>query len=179
MVTEAKKEQEANKPSTLDQLYKEVEDYNSPESKAKRKRKKIYQEIGDIVFALIISLLCFFIVVVNLAKENNRVPFLFNYSIEYIQTGSMNPTLPIGSVILSKKVDASTEISVGYKDSASEGDIITFYNADDVIVTHRAVETYTEGQVIYYKTKGDNNNSLDPTPIPRSDVISLFIRRIV
>jgi signal peptidase len=175
METEAKAEQ----TSVMDQLYKEVEDYNSPVSLAKRKRKKIWAEIGDIFFALIIAVFCFYIVRVNLAKENNEVPFIFGYSIEYVETGSMIPTLPIGSVIFSKQVDDSTVIKVGYKDSGSEGDIITFYNADKVIVTHRAVESYVDSGKLYYKTKGDNNNSLDPTPIPHSDVISIFIRKLI
>jgi signal peptidase I len=165
--------------STMDKLYREVEDYNSPESQKKRKHKKVWSAVGDAFFAFVIGVFGYFIILVNVAKENNKVPFIFGYSIEYVETGSMIPTLPIGSVIVSKQVDQQTAIKVGYKDSDEPGDIITFYNADDVIVTHRAVETYTEGSIQYYLTKGDNNSSLDPKPIPRSSVISVFIRRVI
>jgi len=165
--------------STMDRLYKEVEDYNSPESKKKRKKHKILTTIGDVFFALVITVFAYFIVIVNLAKANNQIPFIFNYSFEYVETQSMVPTLPVGTIIISKKIDSNTEIKTGYKGDDVEGDIITFYDYSRTLVTHRAVETYVEGNIQYFITKGDNNIVKDPYPIPRSDLVSIYVGRLL
>ena len=165
--------------STMDRLYDEVNYYISDQGRKKRKIKKGFLIGLDIFFASFVAVLSYFIVIVNLAKSNNSVPFFFGYSIEYVETGSMIPSLPVGSVILSRKVDDSTKISVGYKDTSSEGSIITFYDTDRIIVTHRAVESYLSSGQEYFITKGDNNALIDPYPIPRENVLSIFIRRII
>lgn len=174
-----KKAEASNNLSTMDRLYDEVNYYNSDQGKKKRRVKKGFLIALDVLFASFVAVLSYFIVIVNLAKSNNNVPFFFGYSVEYVETGSMIPSLPVGSVIVSKKVDNSTKINVGYKDTASEGNIITFYDADRIIVTHRAVESYVTSGKEFYITKGDNNSSIDPNPIPREDVLSIFLWRII
>jgi len=83
-----------------------------------------------------------------------------------VQSGSMMPTLPIGSLIISQSQKE-------YK----TGDIITFKSEKDIFVknpknttTHRLVEIKNDKNVISYITKGDANNSPDATPIS-SDLI--------
>ncbi len=162
-------------------LYEEVDRYNSPEAKKKRKSGRIWNYIVDSVFIVLLVIISYLIVIINITKENNQVPFLFNHSLQYVQTGSMDPTLPVGSIIFCRKYDPKVDtIRVGYHGTSLEGDIITFYDASRTIVTHRAVQKFTSSTgILCFETKGDNNSSIDPNPIPYTDVISVFIAKVV
>ena len=77
-------------------------------------------------------------------------------------SGSMEPAIPIGSMVYSAQTEPST---------LEPGDVIVFYNHDsgEVPVTHRVVENkIADGEVI---TKGDANAANDLTPIPYSNII--------
>ncbi len=90
-----------------------------------------------------------------------------------VPTGSMIPTLNRGDFVL---VRASNRIKVG--------DIIAFHvpspydklNPSPII--HRVVEIHKENGLIYYKTKGDNNPSVDPWMVPSKYVIGVVIWRM-
>jgi signal peptidase len=89
------------------------------------------------------------------------VPRLLGYSSYTVLTGSMEPTIPVGSVVYAKPADPLT---------LSVGDVIVFYDGRSAIpVTHRILENDTAcGQVI---TKGDANAQEDLTPIAYYDII--------
>ncbi len=77
------------------------------------------------------------------------VPTLMGYEIYNVTSGSMEPTLPVGSVIYVKPTQAEL---------VQPGDIIAFY-VDAVVVTHRVVENrFVEGEFV---TKGDANEMTD------------------
>jgi len=167
--------------ASMDLLYKECADYNTPKAISKRKEKRILNIVGDIVFGIVLVALCYGIIIVNLTKQKGNVPFIAGYSLEYIETGSMEPTLPIGSVILAKQKTDDTIINIG--------DIITFYEGYDrekdvpnnrVIVTHRLYSAIIDDNgTLWYTTKGDNNNAPDMYPILFDDVIATFVRRLL
>lgn len=82
---------------------------------------------------------------------------LFGYSMFRVVTGSMEPTIPVGSLLISKQVPM---------ESIYVGDIICFRARESAIfghmMTHRVVEVYPalEGG-IQFLTKGDANLSVD------------------
>lgn len=77
------------------------------------------------------------------------VPSIMGYEIYNVTSGSMEPTLPVGSVIYVKPIQPET---------VQPGDIIAFY-VDAVVVTHRVVENrFVEGEFV---TKGDANEMED------------------
>ncbi len=93
-----------------------------------------------------------------------------------VLTGSMSPLIPTGSVVYSKK-----------SEQYLPGDIITFKRGD-INVTHRIVEVVDEKgnkispfispmpgenktQKIFYKTKGDANNAVDPESVSAEKII--------
>ena len=93
------------------------------------------------------------------------VPRVFGISSYTVLTGSMEPSVPVGSVVYAKAVEPST---------LETGDIAVFYDGrNDIPVTHRVVENQTEnGQLI---TKGDANDSADLAPIPYPNVIGKVV----
>ena len=77
------------------------------------------------------------------------IPALLGYEIYSVTSGSMEPTLPVGSVIYVKPTAPET---------VQPEDIIAFY-VDAVVVTHRVVENrFVEGEFV---TKGDANEMED------------------
>ena len=89
------------------------------------------------------------------------VPRLMGYEIYEVVSGSMEPEIPVGSIIYVEDAEAS---------EIPEGDVIAFVKGDSVI-THRVEENrYVEGEFI---TKGDANSQEDMTPV---DYDSLVVR---
>ena len=81
------------------------------------------------------------------------VPRLMGYEIYEVVSGSMEPGIPVGSVIYVKEAEPET---------IQEGDIIVF-SRDGSIVTHRVEENrYVEGEFV---TKGDANSGEDMEPV--------------
>ena len=87
------------------------------------------------------------------------VPRLMGYEIYEVVSGSMEPEIPVGSVIYVKAADA---------DTIREGDVIAF-GKDGSVVTHRVEENrYVEGEFI---TKGDANREEDMEPVRYDSLI--------
>ena len=61
------------------------------------------------------------------------VPRLLGYEMFEIVSGSMEPTIPVGSVVYVKNVEP---------EKIESGDIIAFYKDEGDIVTHRVVTNY-------------------------------------
>lgn len=72
-----------------------------------------------------------------------------------VLSGSMEPTYKTGSIVYVKKID--------YR-NLRVGDPITFMLNEDTVATHRIVEIVPdeeEPDTVRYRTKGDNNDSID------------------
>lgn len=132
--------------------------------------KKYVGKTKNILFGLIIVALVGILLMVNAVKSEGKVPSFMGFSLYQVETGSMEPTLPVGSIILTK--------SVAEKDKLLEGDIVTF-RWDEHIVTHRIIEVMDVNGEVRYKTKGDNpNNSIDPELLHPDNIIAKFVFKI-
>ena len=96
------------------------------------------------------------------------VPRLLGIQSYTVLTGSMEPSIPVGSLIYAKYTEPQT---------LAEGDVIVFNDSNASIpVTHRVVENNTqEGQLI---TKGDANAQEDFAPISYYDVLGKVLLHI-
>jgi len=80
-----------------------------------------------------------------------------------VMSGSMEPTIPIGSVVFVQDVSAA---------DIEEGDVITFSKGRGTIpTTHRVVEVHRSENSVRFVTKGDANENRDPEPVYRSDLV--------
>ena len=87
------------------------------------------------------------------------IPNLLGYQIYEVVSGSMEPEIPVGSVIY---VKAAAPEEIG------EGEIIAFMRNSSVI-THRVEENrFVEGEFI---TKGDANSKEDVMPVDYDSLI--------
>lgn len=91
----------------------------------------------------------------------------FNAKTYVIVSGSMQPKLQIGDIVIVKNYQ-------NYK----VGDIVT-YRENDNIVTHRIVHINKDKeQNDIYFTKGDNNNAEDNIMIQKNDIIGKVVKKI-
>lgn len=114
---------------------------------------KVFQKICSILSGII---LLFLAVVAAIMV----VPHLMGYQTMAVLSGSMEPEIPVGSVVYVKETDPQ-ELEVG--------DIITYQLSSDTVVTHRIVEIDDSKQEII--TKGDANNANDASPVVFSSVV--------
>lgn len=88
------------------------------------------------------------------------------YEVYNVVSGSMEPAIPVGSVIYVETLRA---------EDVAEGDVIAFHGGSSVIA-HRVVKNRVgEGEFI---TKGDANREEDMEPVPYNSVIGKVERHI-
>ena len=90
-----------------------------------------------------------------------------------ILTGSMEPLIMPGDMVLIKKIDKEEEIN-----ALREGEIICF-KRDDITIVHR-IEKVSQDKAgnISFQTKGDNNNAVDERKVEPNDVRGIVIKVI-
>lgn len=88
------------------------------------------------------------------------IVLMFGLKLYCIQTGSMEPQYPVGMMIVVEPV-AFEELHAG--------DVVTFIQGDNTVVTHRAIEIDRDTQMLV--TKGDNNNVIDASVVSYQNVI--------
>ena len=119
------------------------------------------------VLTVLIFIFGLLVFVSVLRASAGKIPSMCGYSVLQVQTGSMEPELMTGSVILVHKTNV---------ESLKTGDIISFYAADSEISgrvnTHRIVSVSTNmtGQPVF-TTKGDANEFEDPQTVSNINVI--------
>jgi signal peptidase len=121
-----------------------------------------------------IILLALMVVFFLTSRVKGDTPTLFGYSVYRVSSGSMEPELMTGDVILDKEVDDVSTLQVG--------DVITFEgkgNLDGLIVTHKViVAPYTdENGELMLQTKGVANDVADE-PISGDTVRAIMVCKI-
>ncbi len=94
-----------------------------------------------------------------------------NYKLLVVQSGSMQPAIKAGSLIVIKP-----------SEKYEKNDIISFkaqpgadINNPKAVVTHRIYEVAEEKGITYYTTKGDANKSPDVEKVPKDFVLGKVI----
>ena len=94
------------------------------------------------------------------------VPNFMGYEIFNVVSGSMEPTIPVGSIIYVKEIDP-VEIE--------SGDIIAFQSGDSVIMHRVTQNKVVEGT---FTTKGDANNGEDMNDVSYDNLIGIVVKHV-
>jgi len=94
------------------------------------------------------------------------LPIPGNIQVKIVKSGSMEPTITTGSIVIVKP-----------QESYAVGNVITFGEdtSTQIPTTHRVVSVEGQGKSTYYFTKGDANEEADEIQIPMRDVIGLVV----
>ncbi len=139
-----------------------------------KKALRIGRIIKNVVCWTLIAVLTIAIVIFMTTKISGGTPSIFGYTVHRISSGSMEPELSVGDVIICKQVKEPSELSVR--------DIITFNGGsrfDYQKITHRVlVAPYDDstGKKVLV-TKGDANED-DDGVISFSDVESKYLTKV-
>lgn len=133
-------------------------------------RKKVSSIISGIV-GIVLCIIFVPIIIINLIliigsyKNQEEIPGVLGYKPVIVLSGSMEPAIHTGDLILLHKADIS---------QLKEGDVIC-YLVSGKAITHRIVEIKGEenGQVSYI-TQGDANNAADQQPVTEDHIQGIW-----
>lgn len=149
-------------------------------SSGKSKTLKKSSIVGYIV-SILCLLLCLYITIeVIVANTNNRPPRIFNCSVSYVPTSSMDPTIKVGSYVLFVGVDTDDikagNGSIEENHENRNGDIIVYYNQnEDKFIIHRVVEISNDDEGRYFILWGDNNQTADVLKVRDSMIYGKYV----
>ena len=106
------------------------------------------------------------IMLVLLLMVPSLLPRIMGYQTYNVISGSMEPELPVGCLVLVKSISP---------EMVKEDDIIVFHRGDSII-THRVVEVQKEER--QFITKGDANEDWDAGYITMSEIRGLASKKI-
>jgi len=108
---------------------------------------------------LIKLVLTVFITLIALYFLSSNINIFGSYKSFIVQSGSMEPAIMTGDIVIIQK-----------QDKYYVSDVVTFYNNEHRIVTHRIVEINEK-----FSTKGDANRSFDQDTISDNQIIGKVI----
>lgn len=121
---------------------------------ASRDKKNFLHDIMNFLSTFFVAL----VVIIALLLLVGRLLGIHLFNVE---SGSMSPAYPAGSLIVVTGTDPG---------DIEEGDVITYVmNKEGMVVTHRVVSVDVENRT--FKTKGDANNVEDAVPVAWDNMV--------
>ncbi|GIP24048.1 signal peptidase I SipW [Paenibacillus sp. J22TS3] len=129
---------------------------------------RIKKLISRTLTTLLILLFIVMAASVVISKAGGGEPNFFGYQIKTVLSGSMEPSIQTGSIVALQPGGDMGRFKVG--------DIITYRESADKLVTHRIIEVLKNRETghVSYRTKGDNNDTPDLEPVPASNVTAEY-----
>lgn len=136
-------------------------------------KHKIFSAVGIILCVILIPMLAVNLTLLIKSFINSEdVPSLGGYMPLIVLTGSMEPEIMEGDLIICHTSDAS-DIKVG--------DVIAFFDPDGngtSVLTHRVIEIIEENGSLRFRTKGDANNAEDRLAVSADRLVGEYRFRI-
>ena len=142
------------------------------ENKANTKHR-VLTIVGAVLCVILIPILIINITLIIKSYTNaDEVPKIGGYCPLIVLTGSMDPEIKSGDLIICKQID-SKEVKAD--------DVIAFFDPEsssNSVLTHRVVELVDEDGTLSYRTKGDANNTEDRSLVPADSLVGIYRFRI-
>ena len=143
------------------------------------KRKKIGTLVGNITFYVLLISVVLGITFFGLRAPDAPPRSIAGFSMMTVLSRSMEPTLPVRALVVTRRVDART---------LEVGQIVTYLREGDTTVTHRIIEVidnYQGSQQRAFRLQGDNNSTPDAEAVLAHNIIgeviysNLFLGQVV
>ncbi len=136
-----------------------------PNDPAKRDRIRSAIRFGASVLLFALAFTVFLVVL--RARREGKVPTFFGYSFSVVVTGSMEPDIRVGELLIVRETPM---------ERICEGDDVLFISQSGPIegeaIVHRVIEVGTDGEGIYFRTQGVNNGNVpDNDRVHRSNYV--------
>lgn len=126
-----------------------------------KKVKKILFTIVTVILVILLAYNIYNFIMIKVLKHD--VATINGYTMLEVVSGSMKPTINVGDMIIINTKDKN------YK----ENDIITYYDNNHNLITHRIINI-NDTEIV---TKGDNNNTEDEA-IYSQEIIGKYVTKI-
>jgi signal peptidase I len=113
------------------------------------------RRVVSFIWLVLLTLLIGLSVLTNLAPLTGHQLFI-------ITGGSMEPAIPVGSLVVASRTDA-TKVAVG--------DLVTVRADNGVVVTHRVTRVADLPDGRFFETRGDANPSPDASLVPARAIL--------
>ena len=138
-----------------------------------KKAGKIFSRIMAVI-SVVIFIFGLTIFVSVLRASAGKAPSVFGFSVLQVTSGSMEPEIPVGGIVVVRRVKP---------DSLKVGDVISFYSNDvDIsgkVNTHRIIEIkQSESGEKIFRTKGDANEYADTAAVFEIDLVGKMIMNL-
>lgn len=131
--------------------------------------QRITTVIGVVLCIVFIPLLLINVTLIVKSYTNpDQVPDFMGYKPFIVLSGSMEPGIMTGDMVLVRETDAG---------NLQKGDVIA-YKSGEAVITHRIMDVKTENGEVRYVTQGDANESPDQTTVRPADVEGIYQNRI-
>jgi len=133
-------------------------------------RQGLFKFLGWVCFGAVVGTLLLALLSISLARSRGEVPHIFGNYIFVVESGSMEPTLKVGTLIYARRPADPNKLK--------ENDIVTFKTTSGTIVTHRIIKVIQDEEGgVRYLTKGDNPlNIIDKEELTPDRVLGVFVR---
>lgn len=118
--------------------------------------KKVLHISYKLFVALVVALAFFFFITL--------LPIPGNFQIKIVQSGSMEPAIPTGAVVIVKPTDRY-----------QIDDVVTFGDKDKIPTTHRIISERIDSGRYRFTTQGDANEDPDIAEISDKDIIGKVV----
>lgn len=134
----------------------------------------VYKKVLNVISIAVCIILTSIIVVnatmiVKSYMYPDKVPDFMGYKPFIVLSGSMEPTILTGDIVLTRET-AAGEIA--------RNDIITFRTDKDTVITHRVTEVVTDNGTVSFLTKGDANVGADANVVKPEMLEGKYLGRV-
>lgn len=131
-------------------------------------KNKVFTVIGLILSAILFLSAAIVAVSAIKAKKEGKTPTFFGYFFSIVATGSMEPDIPVGSLLVVKTVDIETvEAGTNVVFTALSG------VAEGEKIVHEVIEKGYDDEGVYFITKGKNNALPDSDKVRENNFIGI------
>ncbi|MDD5863368.1 MAG: signal peptidase I [Firmicutes bacterium] len=131
--------------------------------------KKIVSKLLNL-FSVLVCLLAVVILLGVLTTRSGQVPSIGGYSMLRVLTASMEPAIPVDSLLIVHETPP---------EQIQPGDVISFYSPDPdlqgAVNTHRVTAVSEQDGSLRFTTQGDANAVSDEYPVSAEDMIGKVI----
>lgn len=149
---------------------------NETKEKETAKKSPVSKILSVLCTVCCVFLACILIVnctlIVKSYTNKDAVPDFAGYRPFIVLTGSMEPSIMSGDLIISKSVEPA---------NVKVGDVISFTDPagnGTAVVTHRVIEVLNDNGTLSFRTRGDANNTDDQGVVPAEAVLGTYVAKL-
>lgn len=129
--------------------------------------KRIFKWTSNIFFIFLLLISAALLFSILQAKNNpGQVPNILGYKALTVLTGSMEPKLKPGDLVILQSIDPV---------AVKIDDVITYKNTQNTMVTHRVVDLNVKEGETLFETKGDANNVKDAELVQSEQLVGSLL----